>query len=217
MSDAEGFARTLGQLIRGYCQTLVSTTSAHTLVPRFSFPLVDVEHAEGGKVATAAIVEDAVETPEILQLRDAMDAIEAITGLPKVRIAELIGVSRVTYDNWRRGKNIAVDNFQRVLGTLDVLRRASARFRDTQQIQCWLYTAVGSRARTPAQLLGTGQVNQARMLAVTSLPARPRSVPDWLWNAPEDQWTARERRRKDRVVLESADSLGADADRGGEE
>jgi hypothetical protein len=215
-TGTESRPRTLGQLIRDYAETLVSTASAHTMVPRIGFPIVIVPPVE--RVETVGDGAGTVEAiPEIPQLRDAMTAIEAITGLPKYRVAELLGVSRVAYYDWRRGKNISIENLQRVLGTFDVLRRASSRFSDVRQVQGWLYTAVGSRAVTPAQLLGSGHVDEARMLAITSLPTRSRPVPDWLSNAPEDAWTARERRRKDRVVLASSEVRRGEPGSEGEE
>jgi hypothetical protein len=54
---------------------------------------------------------------------------------------------------------------------------------------------MGSRALAPITLLKQGRIDEARLLAVSSLPERSKALPDWLLNAPIDPWSDQELRR----------------------
>lgn len=95
----------------------------------------------------------------------AIQWIKEMTNLPQHRIAALFGVSRQTLSSWLRKGPIADTKYRRVLAVHDVLRRASLRHSGRNQLRAWLDTPQGVDGHTPAELLGMGEVERARLLA----------------------------------------------------
>lgn len=185
----------IGSLVIQYGKELVSTASSHTILDGWRLPIVLVEEVE-----TLAQLAD----PGVPRLSKILEEIESLTGLHKVRIAEdLFGVTREAYHNWSTGGRASIENERRIRGTLDVLRRASARLGDPSLVRGWLATPVGSRALTPMSLL-KDRTDEARLLAMSALPKRGTALPDWLLTGPINEWSDRDQKRRDFVVRESA-------------
>lgn len=185
----------IGSLVVEYGKELVATASAHTILDTLRFPI---------------FIEEGVETdaqqadPGVRHLSEVLEEIEALTGLPKARIADdLFGVSRTAYHDWSVGKRVSIENERRIRSTLDVLRRASARHGSPEFVRGWLVTPVGSRAVAPMQLLRAGKIDEARLLALSALPKRETALPEWLLSGPINAWSEREQKRRDFVVRES--------------
>jgi hypothetical protein len=182
-----------------------STASGHTILdysglltdPSRLFPIT-IEDEERNETVTQQ------SHPEILPLSKVLEEIETLTELPKARIAtELFDVSRTAYHDWTMGKRVSLDNERRIRGTLEVLQRASVQHGNPELIRGWLMTPVGSRAIAPIALLKTGKVDEARLLAISTLPKRETALPGWLLTVPINEWSERERKRKNLVMRES--------------
>lgn len=106
--------------------------------------------------------------------------IRDITGLSLERIARLLGVSRQTLDSWRRDGQIADANRQRLLSVQDVLERAHRHHPTPAQLAAWLDKPRGAHARTPAQLLEMGDIDRARLLAVSTPSINLVQSPRWV-------------------------------------
>ena len=140
-------------------------------------------------------------------IADALREIERLTGLPRVRIAEdLLGVTRQAFYDWLGGVRPTTVNERRIRGIVDVLGRATQRLGGPDAVRNWLLTPAGSRAVAPIDLMRESRLDEARLHAVSHLPVRSAPLPDWLLNAPVDEWSAREQRRRDHVVRERDES-----------
>ncbi len=185
----------IGSLVVSYGKELIVTSSAHTILDPLRLPVFLEEAIE-------AVTQQA--DPDVRQLSKVLEDIEALTGLPKARIAEdVFGVSRTAYHDWSMGKRVSIENERRIRSTLDVLLRASMRHRSPDLIRGWLVTPVGSRAVAPMQLLKAGRIDEARLLAVSALPKRETALPEWLLTGSINEWSEREQKRRDFVVRDS--------------
>ena len=187
--------QSIGSLVKEFAQAPVVTASPHTIIDTMRLPVFVVnEH-----------VSPLPRDPEVQPLASVLEEIKALTGLSKTRIAkDLLGVSRTAYHHWSTGKRVSIENERRVRGALDVLQRAAARYGDPALLRGWLVTQVGSRSVAPVDLLKAGMIDEARLLAMSTLPTRETSLPEWLLAAPVDQWSEREQKRRDFVVRESS-------------
>lgn len=185
----------ISSLVAAYGRELVVTSSAHTILDPLRLPVFFEEAIE-------AVTQQA--DPGVRQLSEVLEDIEALTGLPKARIAEdVLDVSRTAYHDWSIGKRVSIENERRIRSTLDVLRRASMRYGSPELIRGWLATPVGSRAVAPMELLKAGRIDEARLLAVSALPKRNTALPEWLLSGPINEWSEHEQKRRDVVVRES--------------
>lgn len=195
-------APSLGSLVIEYGRQLIATASAHTVLDSFIVPLVILDSVEAGSPDEAVPVRPLFE--EVAEMA-------ALTGLPKVRIAnDLIGVSRQAYYDWLAGKRVSLEKERQIRGTLDVLRRASVHYANPELLRGWLVTPVGSRAIAPIDLLKAGKIDEARLLSVSSLPKRAVALPEWLLTAPVNDWSEREQKRRGSVLRER-DAISRDA------
>jgi transcriptional regulator with XRE-family HTH domain len=117
---------------------------------------------------------------------EAIQWIKSATGLSQKRFGQLIGVTRQTIDEWKKGTPISGPNRQRLFAVREVLERAASRHKTKELLVAWLDTPAGANGRTPAQLLAENEINRARLLAVSS--PSPRLVPPPAWvNQPVPQ------------------------------
>lgn len=196
-------SRSIGSVVIERVQEMIVTASAHTILDTLRLPVLIVDEME-------ELIQEA--SPDIMQIPDILGEIEALTGLPKVHIAEdIFGVTRTAYHDWSIGKRLFIDNERRIRGTLDVLKRASMRHPEPELMRGWLVTPVGSRAVSPAELLRAGKIDEARLLAVSSVPVRETALPEWLLNGPVNKWSERDQQRRNFVVRES-DAIASASD-----
>ncbi len=95
------------------------------------------------------------------------------------QLADLLGISRRTINNWREGVPIKAINRQRVLAVRDVLERAADRLGTGEPLAAWLDSPYRPDGRTPAQLLIAGEIDHARMLAVSGTSSQVVPLPAW--------------------------------------
>lgn len=106
--------------------------------------------------------------------------LKEITNLSNERIAQLLGVSRAGLHAWMKNEPIRDTNRQRILAVVEILEQAAKKHRTPAEIVTWLDTPRGAEGRTPAQLLADGQLNRARLLAISSPSARLSRAPEWV-------------------------------------
>jgi transcriptional regulator with XRE-family HTH domain len=152
--------------------------------------------AQEGLGELEALIGSSEKHDESIPHAGAVRWIEDITGLSQSDLAELLGVSRQTLHLWKQGGGIKPARLQRLIGVQQVLERASDALPSRQAFAAWLYSPRGIDSLSPWDLLRSGQVDRARVLAV----ARPRSVRRtraWARNpAPEAFRDGREHRRE---------------------
>jgi uncharacterized protein (DUF2384 family) len=136
----------------------------------------------------------AVESPVKEPHQEALDWIEEATGLPWEYIRKLLRVSRPTLTAWKNGEPISNENRRRLFAIRDVLERAARRHPRQSNLVAWLETPRGADGRTPADLLEAGEIDRARLLAMTNrspgLKTTPKSVQRQM---SEAYWSSRER------------------------
>lgn len=92
---------------------------------------------------------------------------KAATALSDERLSRLLGVSRQTLHAWGTGTGITSKNLTRLVAIRDVLQRAQQSCRSPQALSRWLDAGIGPGGSSPAQLIERGDVDHARLLAVT--------------------------------------------------
>jgi transcriptional regulator with XRE-family HTH domain len=128
---------------------------------------------------------------------EAIQWIKSTTGLSQKRIGQLLGVTRQTIDEWKKGTPISGPNRQRLFAVREVLERAASRHKTKELLVAWLDTPAGADGRTPAQLLAENEINRARLLAVSSPSPRLVSPPAWVNRpVPEKFQKGAERRQE---------------------
>jgi DNA-binding XRE family transcriptional regulator len=98
----------------------------------------------------------------------ALQWIKEATGFSQQRIGLLVGVTRQTLYLWERGGEITDSNRRRIFGIRDVLRRAQKHYPKHAQFVEWLDAPGMLDGRSPAELLAQGEIDSARLLAVTT-------------------------------------------------
>jgi hypothetical protein len=162
------FGAAVIDVARSLYQQVAATASAHTILSSVFLPVT-------------AEMEMALAAPFVPTIRQALGRIEALTELPKARIAEdLFGVSKVAYHGWSERQPPGVDNEGRIRNTLDVLERASKRYPSPELLRGWLQTPFGGEAVKPMDLLHDNRLNDARILAVSDVRPNVQRIPDWL-------------------------------------
>lgn len=170
-------------------QGIASTASAHTMLTTVYFPAVIDE-------SLAVAADNTVET-RATPVAQALNEIEALTRMPKARIAEdLLGVSTVAYHGWAAGRSLSGPNERRVFGVRDVLARAAVRHQTPERLRAWLVTPVGSRAVSPSSLLKADKIDEARLLAITTNRRRNEPIANWVLAAQPNADTVRSQRRR---------------------
>jgi transcriptional regulator with XRE-family HTH domain len=115
----------------------------------------------------------------------ALSWIKHATGMADAQVADLVGITRQTIHNWRRGVPIKASNRERVLAVRDVLERSADRVGTGDALAAWLQSPCAANGRSPFDLLAAGEVDRARTFAVSKLPARLVIQPRWI--RPEAQ------------------------------
>lgn len=111
---------------------------------------------------------------------EALHWIKQATGFSQERISELVGVSRQTLNRWQRGEPIKDTNRQRVFAVRSVLERALIRHRTRPELVAWLDTPRGADGRTPAQCFAAGDIDRARLLALSVPSPQVKRAPSWV-------------------------------------
>lgn len=111
---------------------------------------------------------------------EALHWMKQVTGFSQERIAALVGVSRQTLNRWQRGEPIKDTNRQRVFAVRGVLERALIRHATRAELVAWLDAPRGADGRTPAQHLIAGDIDRARLLAVSVPSLQLKRVPSWV-------------------------------------
>ncbi len=139
----------------------------------------------------------------------ALKWIKSATGLPYDRIARLIGVTRQTINRWSRGEPIVDRNRRRLFAVREVLERAAIRHPTPAQLAAWLYTPRGTDGRTPADLLERGDIDRARLLALSIPSPRLRRAPAWTRRPVHPAFREGAEHRQEALPPERDDQLSA--------
>ena len=95
------------------------------------------------------------------------EQLRELTGLPIEELADIFGVSRVTYYNWIADRPIALDNERRLYAVLKVLSQVSKmRGFGPNELRRWLLTPIGTEGMTPLKLVGSGDDQTVSALAL---------------------------------------------------
>lgn len=193
--------RSIGGTVVGFIKAVTSTASAHTMLTTVYFPdiIVSANEVEASHNERSAAQSTFAE---------ALSRIKQLTGWSNTAIAtNLFDVSKVAYHAWATGTLPRVGNQRRITNTLDILERAAARFRTSDEFRSWLVTPVGSRANTPEQLIRECKFDEARLLAITTARPRTKALPSWMIEASIKGEGARSQRRRsisrDSVAVEA--------------
>ncbi len=125
-------------------------------------------------------VSPALEAPDGASGIEAVRWIKAATGFSWQRIAEMLQVSRQAVDKWMKGGPINDVNRRHLLAVRDVLERAAVRHAPPEKLAVWLDTPRGADGRTPADLLAAGEIDRARLLAVTTPSPGVKAPAQWV-------------------------------------
>lgn len=173
---------------RGPVLKLLSTVVGVTLFlqPAPTTPPALPSPTEQEAAPTSAPTTQAPASAHAAPEQEALDWIKATTGLSWARIANLLGVTRQTIHDWRRGIAPFDRHAQRLYTVRELLERAADRHTDARRLRAWLDTPRGADGRTPAQFIESQQFDRARLLALsTPLPGVAR-FPAWLDRQPVD-------------------------------
>lgn len=133
-----------------------------------------------------ATVERAHNAPAALVRAPHLDALawmKAATGLPDSRVAALLGVTRQALVRWRKGDPMAASKRRHLFAVRDVLERAAQQYPSVEALGAWLDTPQRPDGRTPSDLLAEGEIDQARLLAVTRPSDSVVAPPAWVSQA----------------------------------
>ena len=104
---------------------------------------------------------------------DPAEELRELTGLPVESLARLVGVSRVAYHDWLRGRPITLSRERNLLRILSVVREASSRG-DSAAVRQWLLEPVKGTSLSPYDLLASRRTDEA--LGLTYLIDRQSAV-----------------------------------------
>ena len=168
-----------------------------------------------------------ISTPLILsqpQIKDlphlgALRWIKDHTGLPQVhsglsqdRIAKLLTVTRQTITNWENGGQISDSNKQRLFAVRAILELAARRYQTNEMLIAWLDTPRGADGRTPAELLGQGEINRARLLAISAPSPKLVRAPEWVKNSIPKAFRVGAEHRQEALPYNEDDIIPLDED-----
>lgn len=139
-----------------------ATCSASYAAHRFGWRVAPTPGGVAFPIEWAGVAEREVPSPA----GDALAFISERTGLSQEQIGDVLGVTRQTLHNWRRGDPIGDANLRRLLAVRDVLGRAARRYPSPDLLRAWLLTPRGTDGKTPGDLLAAGEIDRARLLAM---------------------------------------------------
>jgi len=134
---------------------------------------------------------------------EALDWIKERTNYGWDRVAALLGVSRQTVNSWRNDKPIEDENRRRILAVRNVLERANERYQTRDELVTWLDNPRGLDGRTPAQLLETGEIDRARLLAVARRSANVQVPRAWARRPAAERFRGTVEQREEAVPPET--------------
>lgn len=110
------------------------------------------------------------------------------SGFNRTEVAEkLLGVKRQATYLWKHQGGIDTERLERLLKIEEILDVALARqpaSSDDHTLRWWLLTPRGESGVTPQELILSGQLGKARMLAMTAAPKHRSESPKWLKGRP---------------------------------
>ncbi len=106
--------------------------------------------------------------PSTSSVEEMLEWIRSATGMPRERIAQILGVSRQALYLWEHGGAVSSERYRIIIGVKDVLGRASVHYRTPDALRIWLETPTGSEGLSPAQLLEGDEMDRARALAMST-------------------------------------------------
>lgn len=142
----------------------------------------------------------------------ALDWIQQTTGLADERIARLLGVSRQALHGWRRAAPMSAPHRQRLLAVRELLQRAARRHATPEQLVAWLKMPRGADGRTPAELIESGELDRARLYAISDPEHRLVRPPAWVRSRIPEAFRAGAEHRQEPVAPEPEDVVGLLAD-----
>jgi hypothetical protein len=98
---------------------------------------------------------------------DPADELRRLTALPVNDLAKLVGVSRVAYHDWLKGRPIALQKARVLLQVLAVIREA-AHGRDQDSVRRWIVEPIAGSRVSPFSLIVEGKIDYALGLALLS-------------------------------------------------
>lgn len=142
---------------------------------------------------------------------NAVQWIRAASGLSQERIGRLIGVTRQTINRWENGEPITDTNRRRLFAVRDVLERATLRHTTPAELAAWLDTPDAVDGHTPAELLEVGEINKARLIAISTPSPGLATSPEWVRRPIPEAFLAGAEHRQEALRLEKDDEPVAPA------
>jgi DNA-binding XRE family transcriptional regulator len=142
---------------------------------------------------------------------NAVQWIRAASGLSQERIGRLIGVTRQTINRWENGEPITDTNRRRLFAVRDVLERATLQHSTPAELAAWLDTPDAVDGRTPAELLEMGEINKARLFAISAPSPGLTTSPEWVGRSIPEAFLAGAEHRQEALRLEKDDEPGTPA------
>lgn len=100
-----------------------------------------------------------------------VEHIKRLSRLSDNEIADLLGVSRMTLYNWRKGTPPSKANRERALVIREILDTAANY--QSLAVWDWLHTPRGTSGQAPLALMKAGGLVEARRLAIINAPMKP--------------------------------------------
>lgn len=152
----------------------------------------------------AAKKQDAVSNNNLPHL-NAVHWIKAASGLSQERIGRLIGVTRQTINRWENGEPITDAHRRRLFAVRDVLERSTLRNPTPAELAAWLDTPDAVDGHTPAELLEMGEINKARLLAISAPSPGLATTPEWVRRPIPEAFLAGAEHRQEALQFEQDD------------
>ncbi len=158
----------------------------------------------------AAKKQDAVSDTNLPHL-NAVHWIKTASGFSQERIGRLIGVTRQTINRWENGEPITDAHRRRLFAVRDVLERSTLRNPTPAELAAWLDTPDAVDGRTPAELLEMGEINKARLLAISTPSPGLATTPEWVRRPIPESFLAGAEHRQEALRFEQDDEHVASA------
>jgi transcriptional regulator with XRE-family HTH domain len=140
--------------------------------------------------------------------QEALAWIKQATGLADERIARLLGVSRQALHGWRGGEPMSAPHRRRLLAVRELLERAARKRQTPEQLVAWLETPRGADGRTPAELIEAGELDRARLYAISDPSPRLVRPPAWVRSRIPEAFRAGAEHRQEPVAPEPEEVAG---------
>lgn len=112
-------------------------------------------------------------SPGYFSLAERVREIQTLSGWSAGELGSVIGVGRVTVQNWLAGKPATLKNQESVIHIHDVMKRGE-RNPQIKDLSSWLLTPAASDGSSPKRLLTEGKYDRARTRAMVATPSLKR-------------------------------------------